>query len=108
MLAGNPKLDEDLIGDGDCCEDELLNVFCQVADLVDEFVGNVIFILQVEEGQLRIHHLQQIVLIDHRVRQFLKSTTFYLQVSHEFAFIWWVIVNLPDLPHFSLVMPVSV
>lgn len=45
LLARNTQLDENLIGDGDSGEVQLLDIRGEISDFVDELVGNVRLVL---------------------------------------------------------------
>ena len=47
-FAGDAEFDDDFVGDGDGSEVEFLDVGSQIAYFVDEFVGDVCFVLEVK------------------------------------------------------------
>ena len=49
MFARNAELDEDLIGDGDSSEVDLLQIGGKVAHFVDKFIRNVVLVLQIQK-----------------------------------------------------------
>jgi hypothetical protein len=48
LFAGDTQLYDHLVGDGNCSEIEFFNIWGQIADLVDQVVGDVVLVLQIE------------------------------------------------------------
>lgn len=49
MFAGDTQFDEHLIGYGYGGQVDFLQIGSEVADLIDEFVGDIVFVLQIQK-----------------------------------------------------------
>lgn len=73
LLARDSKFNQNFVGYGNRGEVKFLDVGSEIADFVDEFVGNVSLVLQIQILKSRVHNFKQIVLIYNRVGEFLSE-----------------------------------